>query len=203
MEITMTNDTVDFEKIFTELSVGDERIRVLRFMDVLGLSSIRVNYSGGGDSGSVDDIEFHPQDAVGRNLYEFITNRFEEILSQPVWDVHGSFADGGGYSVNGTVVWDASTKEVNLYGTHHYYEYDDEGEETDSNDEDFEEACFSWEDGDPERSEGPCFDMIYAYAKFVLKDKFPGEYHNRILAAAMEKDAGAIEYVKWVEGGKK
>ena len=51
MEITMTNDTVDFEKIFTELSVGDERIRVLRFMDVLGLSSIRVNYSGGGDSG--------------------------------------------------------------------------------------------------------------------------------------------------------
>lgn len=196
----MTN--VDFEKIFSDLSVGDEKLRVLRFMDVLGLDTIRVNYSGGGDSGSVDDIEFLPDGAVARNVYEFITNRFDELLSQPIWDKHGSFADGGGYSVSGTVVWDAKEKAVTIRGTDHYYEYDDEGDETNSEDVDWEEGCFDWEDGDPDRSD-PSFDMLYAYAKFVLKDKFPGEYHNRMLAAAMEKDQGAVEYVKWCEGGCK
>lgn len=198
----MTNDTVDFEKIFSELSVGNERLRILRFMDVLGLDTIRVNYSGGGDSGSVDDIEFLPDGLCSRNLYQFITTRFEETLSQPVWDMHGSFADGGGYSVSGTVIWDAKQKEVSIQGTHHYYEYGEDGEETDSNDEDFGETCFDFDDEDPVDGE-PSYDILCAYAKFVLKDKFPGEYHNRMLAAAMEKDQGAIEYVKWCEGGCK
>lgn len=199
----MTNDTVDFEKIFTDLSMGDERVRILNFMNVLGLDTIHVNYSGGGDSGSVDSIEFFPEKAVNRNTYQFITTRFEEALSQPVWDHHGSFADGGGYSVNGSVVWNAKEKEVSIQGTHHYYEYDDEGEETESDDEDFAETCFNWEDGDPDRGDDPGFDMLYAYAKFVLKDKFPGEYHNRMVAAAMQKDKDAIEYVKWCKGGCK
>ena len=198
----MTNDTVDFEKIFTDLSVGDERLRVLRFMDVLGLETIHVNYSGGGDSGSVDNIEFFPEDTVNRNTYQFITTRFEETLSGPVWDHHGSFADGGGYSVSGSVVWNAKEKEVSIQGTHHYYEYNDEGEETESNDEDFAETCFDFDEDDPVDEE-PSFDILYAYAKFVLKDKFPGEYHNRMLAAAIKKDKDAIEYVKWCEGGCK
>jgi hypothetical protein len=201
MEIAMTNDTVDFEKIFTDLSVGDERLRVLKFMDVLGLDTIRVNYSGGGDSGSIDDVEFLPDGAVARNVYEFVTERFEEVISQPVWDTHGSFADGGGYSVSGTVIWDAKQKEVSIQGTHHYYELDENCEETESNDEDFAETCYEFDEEDPVDGE-PSFDMLYAYAKFVLKDKFPGEYHNRMLAAAMEKDKGAFEYVKWVEGGR-
>ena len=198
----MTNDTVDFEKIFADLSVGDERLRVLRFMDVLGLDTIYVNYSGGGDSGSVDDIQFHPDRDSNRDIYEFITSRFEDALAQPIWDKHGSFADGGGFSVNGAVVWDAKEKVVTIRGTDHYWEYDDEGEESDSHEEEWEEGCYEWEAGDPEDGT-PSFDMLYAYAKFVLKGKFPGEYHNRMLAAAMEKDKGAVEYVKWCEGGCK
>jgi hypothetical protein len=200
MEITMT--VIDFEKIFSDLTVGDERVRIFRLMDVLGLDTIRVNYSGGGDSGSIEEISFHPEVDSNRKLYEFITDRFEETLSQPVWDMHGSFADGGGYNVDGAVVWDAKGKDVSIRGTHHYYECDEDGEETDSNDEDFEEACFNWEEEDPDRGE-PSFEMLYVYAKFILKGKFPGEYHNRMVAAALQEDMGAIEYVKWCEGGCK
>lgn len=193
---------IDFEKVFSDLSVGDERVRIFRLMEVLGLDTIRVNYTGGGDSGSIEEIEFHPEVASNRKIYEFIRDRFEETLSDPVWNMHGSFADGGGYSVDGVVVWDAKGKDVSIRGTHHYYECDEDGEETENHDEDFEEACFNWEEGDPDRDE-PSYEMLYVYAKFILKDRFPGEYHNRMVAAAMASDVGAVEYVKWCESGCK
>lgn len=190
--------TVDLDTVFTKLLASDERLRLLNLIELMGFDSVRVEYSGGGDSGSVDFIEFLPN----RNKSsDFIRDYFEETLSQPIWDTHGSFADGGGYSVNGSVVWDAKEKTVDIMGTHHYYECDEDGEETDSNDEDWAESIYSAEDDDEVRDDS--YDCLFAYAKYVLKDKFPGEYHNRMIAAAIQGDEHAKKYVKWVEDGMK
>lgn len=196
--------TVDLDRVFADLSVESNHLRILNLMNHLGFDTIHVNYSGGGDSGSVDMIDFFPEpkSKEKRAAAKFVSERFEDTLSQPIWDMHGSFADGGGYSVNGTVVWDAKAKTVDINGTHHYYECDEEGEETDCEDEDFSEAVFEYDSEDPTEKEDS-YDCLFAYAQFVLKDKFPGEYHNRMLAAAMQKEPHAVEYVKWCEGGCK
>lgn len=191
---------MDLDTIWNNLSVGNEKIRIFNLMKVLGFNSIHVNYSGGGDSGGPDGCDFYPEPSSDetRAASNFIWNTFEETLSNPIYDIHGSFADGGGYSVNGTVIWDADEKSVNIKGTHHYYDYDDEGETTEENDEDWAETVYEYDEED-EREGSPAYDCLFAYAKFVLVGKFPGEYHNRMVASAMEGDADAIKYVKWCE----
>lgn len=197
--------TVDLDTVFTKLAVSDDRLRVLNLLELLGFDTLRVNYSGGGDSGSVENFEFHPapETKEKKHAAKFVETRFEETLSQPIWDTHGSFADGGGYSVDGSVVWNVTEKMVDIQGTHHYYEYDDEGEETENNDEDWAEGVYQYDEGDEVEVEDYDCDCLLAYAQCVLKEKFPGEYHNRIVAAAIQGDKGAVEYVKWVEGGCK
>ena len=196
--------SVDLDTVFAKLSVEDERLRILNLMELLGFDTIHVNYSGGGDSGSVDNVEFFPTPTSKsqKDAAKFIEKRFEEPLSQPIWDKHGSFADGGGFSVNGIVVWDAKQKMVDINGTDHYWEYDEEGEESDSSEEEWGEGVYEFDEDDQTPSQNYSYDCLSAYAQFVLKDQFPGEYHNRIVAGAIQGDKQAKEYVKWVEGGK-
>lgn len=197
----------NLDKVFSDLRVSDDNLRVLNLMGYLGFNTIHVNYSGGGDSGAVDYVEFFPEPKTNaqKEASRFLNEQFEETLSQPIWDLHGSFADGGGYSVNGAVIWDAVEKTVDINGTHHYYECDDEGEEADCNDEDFSEAVYSLDQHDLQIIEGEdvdedgSYDCLFAYARLVLKNKFPGEYHNRIVAAAIAGDSSAKEYVSWSE----
>ncbi len=197
--------TVDLDTVFAKLSVSDERLRILNLMELIGFDTLRVNYSGGGDSGSVDDFEFlpTPKAKTQKEAAKFIETRFDETLSQPIWDKHGSFADGGGYSVNGTVTWDAKGKTVDITGVDHYYEYDDDGDETSSNDDDWGEGVCEFDEDDQTPCDDYSYDCLTAYAKYVLKGKFPDEYHNRMIAGAIQGDSQAKEYVKWVEEGAK
>ena len=193
-EIKMNNE------LFEKLTNGSFYDRFLNFMKAAGLKQVRVSYSGGGDSGGPDGIEISPN--TNRALNSEIVSQFEEELSEPIYQRHGSFADGGGYSVDGRVIWDAANNNVIIEGTDHYYTYED----SDSEDEDAEETqtdtewgevIFSKsEDYEDVASGDSDYSLLCLYAKWFLKGgKLPEEYHNRVLMAAVDGEDSAKEYI--------
>ena len=197
----MTND------LFDRMTLGSSYQRLFAFLDSLGVSRINVEYSGGGDSGGADNIEILPKKSVftgvaqklDKKVIEFIKDDLEEDLSNPIYDRHGSFADGGGYSVNGVVVYDVEQNKAWIEGTDHYYEYnesedeDEEAEETCS-DEDWDETLYNREVD--ELGDERTFDYAFYYAKLTEK-QFPDVFHNQLAAAAIAGDEKAKEYMAW------
>lgn len=84
------------------------------------VSKVTVSFSGGHDEGGVDDITLetieHGQ-VTWTDLWSKETDykAIADALSQPVYDEYYSFA--GEFHVNGQVVWDANTREINMFGT--------------------------------------------------------------------------------------
>lgn len=208
----MTNET------FKKLTTGCFYDRLFAFMEECKINNITVAYSGGGDSGSVDsiDVMFSKKSNMSLDeksaLNKAVEDWFEEELSQPIWNKHGSFADGGGYSVNGHVVYNAKDKTVIISGTDHYWSdsYNEETEEYEE-DEGYEEG---WDDliyskkeeiGDWE-DDTEDYEFVIFYAIHVKKAQLPEEIHNRILLAATDGDSNAKRYImslKNLKGNKK
>lgn len=188
------------DELFDNLTKGHFYKRLFAFMKEVGLQKIDVNYSGGGDSGGMDNMDFYP--AVNRKIEDAITEELEEDLCNPIYNRHGGFADGGGYYVNGTVSYRADKNEVWISGTDHITEYnydaDSENEddyEEESRDEDWEECLYNSDRF--ESKEEVDFQFIYYYSKYVIGGKLPEVYHNRLLAeASTTEDEYAIRYVK-------
>jgi hypothetical protein len=166
------------------------------------MTRIDVNYSGGGDSGSVESIELVFDEKVAKEQQrklDAFREVFEEELAQPIWDKHGSFADGGGYSVDGVVTYKAKDKTVYISGTDHYWgDYDSEENE---NEEDLEQSRDEeWEDLVAEKTEvdagDDSYDFVCFYAKHVIGGRLPEEFHNQILFAAADGDPAAKKYIK-------
>lgn len=189
---------------FKKITTGDFHDRLFAFMGELGIEKIILSYSGGGDSGSVDnvDLSFSKNNKMSLNdrniLTKNISDTFEEELAQPIWDKHGSFADGGGYSVDGSVTYNVQDKSVILSGTDHYWGESIEDNEDEDNYEETERSE-DWEDvilvkEEVEKTEG--YDFALFYATHILKDKLPEELHNRVLIAAVDGDLQAKEYVQ-------
>lgn len=191
---TTTND------IFKRLATGDRYRRFFSLMEVMGFDTLTVNYSGGGDSGGPDNYTFHPdaKPSTAKKIEEY----FEEFLCEPIWNHHGSFADGGGFSVDGEVVWDAKEKTVSISGCNHYYEYDEEGEDSGQVDEEWGETVNSIDDDYDDSQEEDNFECVAFYSIHILEKQLPPEHHNRMIAAAITGDVGAIKYVKWCEQNK-
>lgn len=191
----MTNE------LFDRLTLGSSYQRLFAFCKGLGISRINVEYSGGGDSGGMDSIEVIPK-SIDKEVVNFIRNNLEEKLSNPIYDRHGSFADGGGYSVNGTVVYDIANNKAWIEGTDHFYEYndseneDEEGEET-SSDEAWDEMLYDHEDED-ELGDEREYEFALHYAKLTNKP-FPDAIHNQMSAAAITGDENAKEYMAWAK----
>jgi len=191
----MTNE------LFDRLTLGSSYQRLFAFCKGLGISRINVEYSGGGDSGGMDSIEVIPK-SIDKEVVNFIRNNLEEELSNPIYDRHGSFADGGGYSVNGTVVYDIANNKAWIEGTDHFYEYndseneDEEGEET-SSDEEWDEMLYDHEDED-ELGDEREYEFALHYAKLTNKP-FPDAIHNQMSAAAITGDENAKEYMAWAK----
>ena len=124
----MTNET------FKKLTTGCFYDRLFAFMDECQINNINVAYSGGGDSGYVDhiDLMFSNKNKMSLDdrskLNSDVADAFEEELAQPIWDKHGGFADGGGYSVDGQVIYNAKDKTVIISGTDHYWDSWNENE---------------------------------------------------------------------------
>lgn len=193
------------QETFDKICRGEFNDRLFAFMDLVGVECIKVHYSGGGDSGGADNIEYAP-DKISKSLKEEIDNVCGEDLSTPIYNKHGSFADGGGYSVDGVVVYDAKRKIVTISGTDHYYEWESNGDE---DDEDGEEKCRDeeWYEDVYEQKQHDLYedeDYTFAaiYAKYVLKKKLPEEFHNRLLLAATDNCPTAKDYIKWAANKK-
>ena len=186
-------------KLFNDLSTGSFEQRLFSYMDAVGLSRIELEYSGGGDSGGVDHMTFVP--AVGTAVEDTFREQLEEALSNPIYNRHGSFADGGGYHVNGVVLYDAKNRLINISGTEHnttysYNEQEDDYEDEETSEEEWEETLFTPKDFDKKRL-GRDFTFVYLYARDFLKSKLPEEFHNRMLTeAATNNDEDAVNYVK-------
>lgn len=192
---TMNNE------LFKDMTVGRFEERLFAFMKAAGLKNIEILYSGGGDSGGMEDHNFHPT-SLGREVENNLVDELEEWLTSPIYSRHGSFADGGGYSVNGMVSYNAESKTVILSGTDHYYEYSDDedgdGDIENEHDEEWEEVIYNSQDH--KRSSEEDYLFAHLYSKYISKEKLPEEFHNRMLAAAVtEDDEHAKQYVKEIK----
>lgn len=204
-------------QLFDRMTTGSFYRRMFAFCRSIGVSRVNVEYSGGGDSGGVDNIEVvfdkatkssTDKQSIG-TISKFFREELEEELGNPIYDRHGSFADGGGYSVNGSVVYDAQKNTAWIEGTDHYYEYTEsedgeDGEET-CNEEPWDEMLYDVEsaadeDDQIEDNDERSYDFVVAYAK-LKNEALPEVYHNHLVAAAIAGDEEAKEYMTWL--GKK
>ena len=184
-------------KLFDSLSLGSFESRLFAYMKVVGLDKITVHYSGGGDSGGMDYMSFQPS-TKNDDLENSIKENLEEPLTSPIYSRHGSFADGGGYNVDGEVIWDAKNGRVSIEGTDHYYECsdDEDSEETkEERDEGFDETLYDSSD-DKGRGGEREYELVFMFAKDYFKKKLPEEFHNRLLIEATNGDEYATQYVK-------
>ena len=178
---------------FDSLIIGSFEQRLFAYMNLVGIREIEVEYSGGGDSGGMDSINFHPSE-IKKKIAEGIRNDLEEQLSSAIYNRHGGFADGGGYYVNGSVVYDSINKTIVISGTDHITEYGEEQEdgdyEEDTREEDWEEQLTFYKSKDIDCQ------FAYMFARDVLNGKFDEEFHNKLITyAAINKDEFAEKYV--------
>lgn len=199
----MTNET------FKKLTTGCFYDRLFAFMDECQINNINVAYSGGGDSGSVDhiDLMFSNKNKMSLDdrskLNSAVSDAFEEELAQPIWDKHGSFADGGGYSVDGQVIYNAKDKTVIISGTDHYWDdwNENDEEEQEARDETWEDFVYSKEN-DEEVYDDEDYDFALLYSSHVSKSPLPEEFHNRMLIAASDGNQSAKKYILGLKKGK-
>lgn len=188
-------------KLFTDLTTGSFVQRLFAYMNAVGLKRINIEYSGGGDSGGMDHMSFHP--AVKDAITNGIENSIEEELCNPIYNRHGSFADGGGYYVNGEVTYNATSRTVYISGTDHNTEYSNYDEETGDSDEETTEECWEecvYSDNNAHVCKEVDYLFAYLYARDFLEGKLPEEFHNKLLVeASLDRDEHAVEYVKEIE----
>lgn len=185
---------------FDSLITGTFEHRLFAYMKLVGINKIEVNYSGGGDSGGVDNIEiYNSNESANPSISSGLRDDLEEDLSSPVYNRHGGFADGGGYYVNGDVVYNANNKTIHISGVDHISEYGDEQEDGDyeetTREEEWEECLFDNDKAENNRDVNCQF--AFMYARDVIKGKFQEEFHNKMLTyAAINKDEYAEDYLK-------
>ena len=210
--------TISAAEVCAKLSSGSFESRFLYFMRLSGIEKVEVEYSGGGDSGSIENVVVHSKNMneETRTTLEsdFLNDRYDSEIGHYIWEKHGSFADGGGYHVSGKVVYSVGETEtedsIDLVGTDYtteYGEWNEEIEDYDSeeeSEEDWEEHCWSREEGEVYTGLGSMWGsnkrkndlsllIRYATAKY---DEVPEEIHNVILTSATMGDDAGKEYIK-------
>ena len=204
----------------SDLATGCYEKRLFAFMRATGIGTITLEYSGGGDSGCIDSRTVC--NAEGKCIASPEWIHKEEHLEKPIWDKHGSFADGGGFFVSGAVEWNAINGTVEMSGT----DYNDVYPEVDSEDEEAQELAYDSEheqeasewcdelyDSEDRFREGKVssiiseeqgFDVhfLLLYAKCV--QPLPKEMHLRVVAEAIcnPKSVELIEYMKLLPQSK-
>lgn len=210
--------TISAAEVCAKLSSGSFESRFLYFMRLSGIEKVEVEYSGGGDSGAIENVVIHSKtmNEDDRTTLEsdFLNDRYDNELGHYIWEKHGSFADGGGYYVSGRVTYSVGETEledsIELSGTDYTTEYEDYNEETEEYEteheesEDWEEHCWSREEGEVYTGMGSMWGgnkrnndlsllIRYATAKY---NEVPEEIHNVILTAATMGDEAAKDYIK-------
>lgn len=189
------------KNLFDNLITGSFYERLFSYMEAVGLKEIKIIYSGGGDSGGMDAMEFQPE--MKSDVANGIRENLEDDLCGPIYSRHGSFADGGGFYVNGEVSYRADNKQVWISGTDHTTTYEGEyNEETgeyeneEESEDEWEELIYDHKEDRANTKEEDCL-FAYMYAKDFLKGKLPEELHNKMLTlASTNNDEYAVKYIK-------
>lgn len=184
-----------------EMTKGTFENRFFNFMREMKIDTVMLHYSGGGDNGGIDKFEsLYSKDCkLSEREKKVVNNKisenFEEELGRPMYTRHGSFADGGGFNVNGTVTWDATSNTVMIGGTEHFHEYDDDGEEENHSSSDWEDVVYEHEVAGWPNPKITSYDVLCFYANNFLRVNLPEEINNRILMAAAHGDEYAKEFI--------
>lgn len=99
-----------------------DREELLQKLRDLRISEVRVEYSGSGDEGYIDEINFHPgepEEHMRRLLDDFF---WEEIIQMHHDGFHN---DNGGY---GTVIWNIEDDKLTLHHRDYIQDVIDHGE---------------------------------------------------------------------------
>ena len=207
-----------FAEICSKLSQGSFESRFLYFMRMCGIDKVDVEYSGGGDSGCIDNVVVHSEtleESVLNELTKDLLKNADDDLGSYIWNRHGSFADGGGYYVSGKVVYalgldNESHDQIYMEGTDYETEYGDWDEEKEEyeyeeeNETEWHEPCWMREEGSTYEAnnfswgkapKATNLSLLIKYAKLKYKE-VPEEIHNVILTAATMGDEAAKDYIK-------
>ena len=93
------------------------RSELLEELRALGIERVEARYSGYGDEGYIDEIDFFPSEPgkpMRRNIDDFF---WEEIIDQSQHS--GFYNNDGGY---GTITWDIVTNKITMQHNDYYTE---------------------------------------------------------------------------------
>lgn len=93
------------------------RNEVFTELEKQGITCVTVLFSGGNDEGGCDGITATKADGTTIDLPE--NDDLGEALVTPIYDKYYGFA--GEFSVNGTLIWDVSSKTVKMSGDEYEY----------------------------------------------------------------------------------
>lgn len=103
--------------------MSSDREDLLKKLRDAGITKVNVIYSGSGDEGFIDEINYtplEPDDAMHRDLDDFF---WEEIIQMHHEGFHNN---DGGY---GDVVWDIATDTITLHHRDYIQDEVDHGEQ--------------------------------------------------------------------------
>lgn len=191
---------------FADITHPNKNQRILNLIRICGFDSIRVQYSGGGDSGGVDHLDFiRSKDSTNNlevisKLEKDLQELLEDPLSDPIWDEHGSFADAGGHSINGCVIWNAADNNVCIEGEEHYWDYDEDDEVTDEYDDPFHNDIYEFEPHYDYSQDGkPDYEYVPFYCEIISNSVLPTNLHNLMLSEGLKGNSSAKYYADWCE----
>ena len=107
-----------------------DRLEIRTKLASMGITSVECHYSGGGDSGAVDDITYRKIDGLTTT---FENDVLQEAIQDLFWEAANTRAGSGWYNNDGgagTIEWQVPTDDVNHQHAEYYtatndYEYDE------------------------------------------------------------------------------
>ena len=93
-------------------SQASDKSAVMDAMRAAGATRAKIQFSGGGDEGGADQITVTYADAIKHDLPVYSDDELSQLLSDIVSWKYYSFADGGGFHVNGTITVDVAANTV-------------------------------------------------------------------------------------------
>ena len=175
---------------YENLTIGNRYKCFLNFLEVFDISKITVSFSGGGDSGGVDEIQFfYNNDKKNLEVENHIEDEFRDFLEEPIYDNYGSFA--GDYSVDGELVYDVINKIVLINTNEHSYNYDDNDNLIDNLDDVQTNIIYDKSNNYADES---MYDFLSSYVIFT-KDQLNDSIKNRILLESISDNDSARNFI--------
>ena len=102
----------DIQGIAPDSAVNQNQL--FDFFDQKGILSMTMVFSGGNDSGGIDDFIIETKDYSIISTNGINNSNIYTVLCKPIDEGFGTFC--GEYRVDGRVFWDVENRKVHMYG---------------------------------------------------------------------------------------